>query len=102
MRLTTSLRPCVGSRTAALGRSENSAYASSTTTIPGAASTSAASSYGSSDCPVGLFGLVRNVTSGARSASKPAAAGMSIVKSSRRGVGSHSVRVPPAMIGCIE
>ena len=27
---------------------------------------------------------------------------MSIVKSSRRGVGSHSVRVPPAMIGCIE
>ena len=51
---------------------------------------------------MGLFGLVRNVTSGARSASRPAAAGMSIVKSSRRGVGSHSVRVPPAMIGCIE
>jgi hypothetical protein len=41
-------------------------------------------------------------STGARSASTAAAAGMSIVKSSRRGVGNHSVRVPPAMIGCME
>ena len=54
------------------------------------------------DCPVGLLGLVRNVTSGARSASSAAAAGTSTARSAPRGAGSHSVRVPPAMIGCIE
>ena len=48
----------------ALGRSENSAYASSTTTMPGAAWTSVRMSCSGSDPPVGLFGLVMNSTSG--------------------------------------
>ena len=58
----------------ALGRSENSAYASSTTTIPGAALISVRMSCSGSDPPVGLFGLVMNSTSGACSATSAAAA----------------------------
>jgi hypothetical protein len=46
------------------GCGENSAYASSTTTSPGAASTSRRRSVWGIDPPVGLFGLVRNTTSG--------------------------------------
>ena len=48
----------------ALGLAENSAYASSTTTIPGAAPISARSESRSNEPPVGLFGLVTKSRSG--------------------------------------
>ena len=86
----------------ALGRSENSAYASSTTTIPGAARTSARMSCSGRDPPLGLFGLVMNSTSGCRSATDAQAASMSMLKSGRRGLEIQLVLVPEAMIGCIE
>ena len=102
VRLTTSLWPWVASSSTADGPAENSTYASSTTTSPGAASAIAASSESSIDCPVGLFGVVTNSTSGACSRTIATARSASREKSSRRGAGTHAVRVPAARIGCIE
>ena len=102
MRLTTSLWPRGSSSSTAEGPDENSTYASSTTTSPGAASAMARSSSSSTDWPVGLFGVVTNSTSGCFSAITPTAWSASSEKSSRRGAGTHSVRVPAARIGCIE
>ncbi len=42
----------------------NSAYASSTTTMPGASASTAVITAGSSAVPVGLFGEQRKITSG--------------------------------------
>src|SRR5690349_1354867 len=102
VRTTTSLAGNSAISEMAEGLSENSAYASSTTTMPGAACTSSLMSAGGSDPPVGLLGLVMNTTSGDRSATIVAAASMSTLKSERRGQDTQVVLVPEAMIGCIE
>ena len=70
----------------------NWAYASSTTTRPGAASMTARTADGSSTRPVGLFGEHRNVTAGAASPMTSRAASTSSEKSSRR---SPSTTVAP-------
>lgn len=52
--------------------------------------------------PVGLFGEVRNTTSGRCSSIIATAASGSIAKSSSRRPSVQRVFVPPAMIGCME
>ena len=72
VRVTTS-RGKRGSRrsaVAAVSRA-NSAYASSTTTIPGAAAQMASITPGVSAVPVGLFGEVRNTRSGCSDLIRP-------------------------------
>ena len=99
---TTSLVGYSVSRVHALGDGENSAYASSTTTIPGAASRSRRRSPESMTWPVGLLGVVTNRMSGWRSVIAVRAPSTSMDRSSARSTGIHSVSVPAARMGCME
>ena len=103
VRVTTS-RGCPGSSVSADGTPgrANSAYASSTTTMPGATSSTASTVSGGSAVPVGLFGEVRNTTAGRCAATCAAAAAAGTVKSASRVPSTHPVAVPVAMISCIE
>ncbi|SIN58901.1 Uncharacterised protein [Mycobacteroides abscessus subsp. abscessus] len=85
-----------------LGAAENSPYASSRITTPGATSRIWRSASNGIDCPVGLLGLVTKTTSGLRSRTAATALPTSSEKSSERCACSHSVWVPSEMIGCIE
>jgi hypothetical protein len=80
----------------------NSAYASSTTTMPGAASRIASTVSSGWAVPVGLLGEVTNTTSGRCSSIAATALPGSSEKSSSREARIHSVPVPVVMIGCIE
>ncbi len=80
----------------------NSAYASSTTTIPGAAAQMASITPGVSAVPVGLFGEVRNTRSGCSDLIRPAARSGSMPKSPSRAPLIHPVPVASAISGCIE
>ena len=103
VRLTAS-RGRPGSRSSALGVPvrANSWYASSTTTTPGLASTSATTTSVGRAVPVGLFGLVTSTTSGRVSRIAATAASGSMVKSSARGKVTKAEWVSRAYSGYIE
>ena len=81
-------------------QSANWAYASSTTTSPGAASSTARTSAGGSTRPVGLFGEQRNVTTGRAESMTSRATDSSSVKSSARSPSTTVVPVMRAMWPC--
>ena len=103
VRVTTS-RGWPGSRVSADGTPAraNSAYASSTTTMPGASASTASTVASGSAVPVGLFGLVRKTTSGACSRTCAAASCGLMPNSASRTPGRQRVPVPAVMISCIE
>ena len=103
VRLTTSLVGYSAMRPTAEGSSVNSAYASSTMTMPGAASRMARRSAIGVRLPVGLFGEVTKMTSGrcVRMAASDCSMSMSNVAGSR-GTARNSVWVPAARMGCME
>ena len=80
----------------------NSAYASSTTTRPGAAAQTASIAARPRAVPVGLFGEVRNTTSGCSRRMCAAAWSASRPKSGSRAAGIHRVPVVFAISGCME
>src|SRR5215210_192458 len=80
----------------------NSAYASSTTTTPGAAVQMARTTSSPIAVPVGLLGLASSTTSGAVSAIAATASSASTVKSSRRGKVRQALWVFRAYSGYIE
>ena len=80
----------------------NSAYASSTTTTPGAASAMARTVASGSAVPVGLLGEVRSTTSGFSCAISASARSMSTEKSSLRCPATQRVWVLRAYSGYIE
>ena len=80
----------------------NSAYASSTITMPGADSTTTATMSNDSAVPVGLFGEQRNTTSGACSRTCATTSDVDSPKSAPRRPSIHRVPVPAASSGCIE
>jgi hypothetical protein len=82
-----------GSRASALGvpARRNSAYASSTTTMPGATAQIASTTSRGSAVPVGLFGEASRTTDGWCSSIAATAASRSTVKSSARLPAIHSV-----------
>jgi hypothetical protein len=97
-------RWCPGSSRSALGVSarRNSAYASSTTTIPGATASTASITSGDSAVPVGLLGEVRKTMSGRLSSTMRTARPASRWKSSSRAPRTHPVPVTEVMTGCME
>ena len=93
-----------GSSDSALGvpALRNSAYASSTTTMPGATSTSVSMSDSGRAVPVGLFGEASRTTDGWCCSIAASAADNSIVKSSARRPTTHRECVSRAYSGYIE
>jgi hypothetical protein len=93
-----------GSRVSALGAPSgmNSAYASSTNTIPRDAEYTASMVSIDSGVPVGLFGAQRNTRSGSSRSTAATAVSGEIANPASRSAVTHSVPVPAAMIGCIE
>ena len=80
----------------------NSAYASSITTRPGAASQIASISASGAAVPVGLFGEVRKTRLGLFSWMTRAARSGSRPKSSSRFAAAQPVQVTWAISGCME
>ena len=103
VRVTTS-RGNRGSSVSALGvpSRANSAYASSTTTMPGAAWHTASMTASGRAVPVGLFGEVRKTTDGRASLISGLARSGSMLKSASRHAASQPVQVTLAISGCIE
>ena len=81
-------------------QSANWAYASSTTTSPGATSSSSRTIDGSSTSPVGLFGEHRNVTAGRAASTTRRASTGSSVKSAARSPSTTVAPVIRAMWAC--
>jgi hypothetical protein len=86
----------------ALGVAANSAYASSTSTMPSVASCTASTTSSPVTVPVGLFGVVRKVMAGRCRRTASTAASSPIVKSAARRSATQPVLVPAASSGCIE
>ena len=103
MRVTTS-RGQRGSRVSAVAEVSraNSAYASSTMTMPGAAAQTAPITSGASAVPVGLFGEVRKTRSGWCSRIAARAGPGSSPKPASRAPLTQRVPVASAISGCIE
>ena len=93
-----------GSRVSALGvpSRANSAYASSTTTSPGAAAQIASMTSIGAAVPVGLFGEVRKTRLGWACLMARAASSGSRRKSSSRSTSIQLVHVTRAISGCME
>ena len=98
MRATTSGRSSATSRIAL--RSANSPYASSTTTKPSVAPSSASTVSAGSTVPVGLLGLHSKTSAGRCSATSARAAAGSTVKSAVRSPTTTAVPVMRAMCEC--
>lgn len=98
----TTRRGCLSMRSRALGRLENSWYASSATTMASVLAHTWSKTSSGTVVPVGLFGVVMSTTVGRCSAMASRMSGASRVWSACRGTVTYSVQVLRAYSGYIE